>query len=423
MLANFWEITVQYLPYILIPLINAVVGWGTNWLALKMTFYPLDFVGIPPYGGWQGIIPSKAKEMAETSVDLLTEKLLDVQELFERIDPTIIAQEMRSEVERLCRQIIDEAMRAQAPLAWKVLPQLGKQEVYKKAYANLPNIVAEMMDDIKADIDNLLDVKKMTVDILIEDKQLLNDIFEECGKEEFKFIEKSGIYFGFMFGLIQSVVWYFVQENSWWADVTLFDWHAGNMQWIILIFFGLLVGLATNMIALKIIFYPLEPVNLGFYKLQGLFIKRQQEVSLVYARIISENILTMPHLFDTLTRGYKSDQLTKLIRKHIDNAVNEGIGSNKTLFELMAGKDRINIAKNIATYRFMEELPVSIRQVFDYAGKALNVEASLGEKMQRLSAHEFEGFLHPVFEADEWKLILVGGFLGAVAGAMQLLMF
>jgi uncharacterized membrane protein YheB (UPF0754 family) len=423
MLANFWEITFQYLPYSLIPLINAVVGWSTNWLALKMTFYPLDFIGIPPYGGWQGIIPSKAKDMAEKSVDLLTEKLLDVEELFDRIDPARVAKEMRTEIERLSRQIIDEAMRAQAPLAWTVLPKQGKQEVYKRAYANLPKIVEEMMADIKADIDNLFDVKKMTVDILIEDKQLLNDIFEECGKEEFKFIEKSGIYFGFIFGLIQSVVWYFVQENSWWADITLFGWHAGIMLWIILIFFGLLVGLATNMIALKIIFYPLEPVNLGFYKLQGLFIKRQQEVSLIYARIIAENILTMPHIFDTLIRGYQSDKLTALVRKHIDNAVNEGIGSNKTLVELMAGKNRINIAKNIATYRFMEELPVSIRQIFDYAGKSLNVETSLGEKMQTLSAKEFEGFLHPVFEEDEWKLILVGGFLGALAGAMQLLMF
>ena len=89
----------------------------------------------------------------------------------------------------------------------------------------------------------------------------------------------------------------------------------------------------------------------------------------------------------------------------------------------MAGKNKITIAKNIATYRFMEELPISIRKIFDYASEALSVADTLEEKMQGLSAVEFEGFLHPVFEADEWKLILVGGFLGAVAGALQLLMF
>jgi ABC-type uncharacterized transport system permease subunit len=30
----------------LIPLIAAFVGWFTNWLAVKMIFYPVSFVGL-----------------------------------------------------------------------------------------------------------------------------------------------------------------------------------------------------------------------------------------------------------------------------------------------------------------------------------------------------------------------------------------
>jgi len=33
-----------------------------------------------------------------------------------------------------------------------------------------------------------------------------------CGHKELKFIERSGAYFGFLFGLIQAVVWFFVPE-------------------------------------------------------------------------------------------------------------------------------------------------------------------------------------------------------------------
>lgn len=40
--------------------------------------------------------------------------------------------------------------------------------------------------------------------------------------------------------------------------------------------------------------------------------------------------------------------------------------------------------------------------------------------MQGLSPAEFEGVLHPVFEEDEWKLILVGAALGAAVGVFQL---
>lgn len=41
--------------------------------------------------------------------------------------------------------------------------------------------------------------------------------------------------------------------------------------------------------------------------------------------------------------------------------------------------------------------------------------------MRALSSEEFEGVLHPVFEEDELKLILVGGALGAAVGVFQLL--
>lgn len=36
-----------------------------------------------------------------------------------------------------------------------------------------------------------------------------------------------------------------------------------------------------------------------------------------------------------------------------------------------------------------------------------------------MPAQEFIGILRPAFQADEWKLILIGGVLGAGAGALQ----
>ena len=41
------------------------------------------------------------------------------------------------------------------------------------------------------------------------------------------------------------------------------------------------------------------------------------------------------------------------------------------------------------------------------------------EEMGRLSSAEFERVLHPVFEEDEWTLILIGTALGGIAGVLQ----
>mgnify|MGYP000020283350 CR=1 FL=1 len=43
-------------------------------------------------------------------------------------------------------------------------------------------------------------------------KEQLNEVFLRCGQKELKFIERSGAYFGFLFGLVQAVVWFFVPE-------------------------------------------------------------------------------------------------------------------------------------------------------------------------------------------------------------------
>lgn len=65
--------------HLMIPLIAAFVGWFTNWLAVQMIFYPIEFRGIPLYRrhevplgllGWQGIIPCKTRPMTQVMVHM-----------------------------------------------------------------------------------------------------------------------------------------------------------------------------------------------------------------------------------------------------------------------------------------------------------------------------------------------------------------
>ena len=62
---------------LLIPVFSGIIGWFTNVVAVKMMFKPTDFVGIPPFLGWQGIVPANAIRLATTGHQLVTAKLLD----------------------------------------------------------------------------------------------------------------------------------------------------------------------------------------------------------------------------------------------------------------------------------------------------------------------------------------------------------
>lgn len=81
-----------------------------------MTFNPLEFwplelfrVEGQPWGlfGWQGIIPSKAGMMTGMLYDAFIQKVLDVEEIFSRIDPEKVSELTADEmqVRRLLRSL------------------------------------------------------------------------------------------------------------------------------------------------------------------------------------------------------------------------------------------------------------------------------------------------------------------------------
>jgi uncharacterized membrane protein YheB (UPF0754 family) len=389
--------------YLLIPVINAIVGWGTNVLALKMTFYPLDFIGIPPYLGWQGIIPSKAGVMAGKSVDLITEKLISVEERFANIEPAVVVNKMQPEIEKLSHRVINEVMESQTPLLWLGLPGPIKANIYAKASKDLPGIVEEMIQEIKDHITELFDLKHMVIKTLVNNKALLNEIFIKCGEKEFKFIERSGLYFGFIFGLIQMIIWWNFQP--WW----------------LLPLAGLFVGYATNWLALKLIFNPLNPIRIGPWVFQGVFLKRQKEVANAYSELVAEEIMNSRNIFDTILHGNASGKLIQIIREHVSRAVETTAGNSKELLQFISGKDKFETAKNVAASGVIEDIRVTTRQLYEYTEEALDMENTLKSRMVGLPPAEFQGFLRPAFQEDEFKLILVGAFLGFLAGLGQLL--
>lgn len=69
----------------------------------------------------------------------------------------------------------------------------------------------------------------------------------------------------------------------------------------------------------------------------------------------------------------------------------------------------------------MAVVPNKIKEprVQAYFDGAIGMERTIREKMEALPYKDFEQLLHPVFQADEWKLIVVGGGLGLAIGLLQ----
>lgn len=386
-----------------IPFTYGFVGWWTNWVALKMTFYPLKFWGIPPYLGWQGIIPRKAHKMASKAVDVITEKLLDIEEVFDRVDPVKVEQTMLPIlIESIHESTIEFANSLDKGL-WDRLPQVVRDEINFKIDRQSRECIRRVSHGLKTNIKEFFDVKALVLKNLTgPNVGLIVEMFQKVGGPEFRFIERSGFYFGFLLGLIQMVFWIFF-PISWTLPLQ-----------------GIIVGYLTNYLALEMIFRPLRPkVILGF-SYQGLFIKRQTEVSKSYAKIVAEKILNPRNVLDEILYGKMAEEVTQ----YIQQAVREQVDSIATIAKpaiFTFGKyDTFIDMKHKIAQNLSEKATASSYHLEDYLYSAFDLEKSMGEKMAQLTPEEFEVILRSAFQEDEWLLILVGAVLGALVGYGQI---
>ncbi len=395
---NFWS---DPWLYISIPIICALVGWGTNSLAIKMAFKPLNFVGIPPFLGWQGVIPRMADKIARDTVDTMSETLLDLDELFGKLDSKRIIEEVEPIMPEMIETIINKVMLAEAPKAWEALPVAIKKRIYKKVQAEAPDIITTMLAAFQENIDDVFDVRHMLISNLVSDIEVLCKIFEKSASEEMKFIAKSGIYFGFLFGVAEMFLW-LVYPESWVLPVG-----------------GALVGYLTNVLALKMIFDPKQPKKIGPFTIHGLFFRRQDEIAVEQGMLIAEEIFNPEKVAAAVLKGPSSDKLFKLINKHMQDAFDQFSGYAKPLVVMTVGTERYIAIKEKAIEETIDSLEDSMKHLHAYVEEAMDVENTVIEKVKLLSPEQFERMIRPIFEEDEWMMTFGGGVLGLLVGCFQ----
>ncbi len=392
----------EFWKHVSIPFVAGIIGWVTNWVAIQLTFKPLEFVGLRPYLGWQGIIPSKAGKMAEIFVDKTMFRLGTLKELFLSMEPDLISSHISRVMDGRLEAYTDEILYLRHPRVWRLLPGPVRDNVYRRVREEMPRLIENLMADAADEIEDLIDFKRMLVTRLEGDKDLLNRLFLEAGTQEFKFIVRSGLYFGFLFGLIQLTVWIFYK--SWW----------------VLPAFGILVGYATNWLAINMIFRPLHPRKVGPWTVHGMFLRRQREVAAAWCRLVTTEIITLQHIIYEMLYGPGAERAKALIKRHIRPVADRVLETYAPAAQLMVAEDTLDDIRDSVG----EKAVAVSTDPFDHwpfnRDRAKRAEALLRERMESLPPREFQDLLRPCFEEDELKLILTGAVLGFLAGLGQL---
>lgn len=433
MLSSLWHSIVTH-PELwailsIVP-VTALVTWAHVGMALGMLFYPIRFWGIKikgmPWGlqglGWQGIVADKAGKIAGVIVDQTLSKLGSLEEFFQAMNPEEMAEFITQAVDHNLESLIDEIMMEQHGTLWRNMPYAIKRRIYGHAHSQVPSIMKALVLDLTYRVEDLVDMKRMIVTRMEEDRRLMVDMFLRIGKKEIKFIWKVSAVIGFLFGVVQMVLFYLVPQH-----------------WTVP-FFATIWGALTNWIAIWMVFNPVEPrifkapklftfkegfpyirpcvPHVGDYVWQGGFMKRQKEVSAVFAEIVVSELVTLENIMNEMMYGHQSSETRKLMKSHLYELLEAPVVA--TTLKVGMDKEELDEFKDTILQKSIDATMIPIRDPELNQSRADKIFGMFKARLEALTPHEFQNLLRPAFKEDEMTLVVLGGITGFLAGWLHL---
>ncbi len=417
---DFWAV-LSIIP------VTAFVTWAHVWMALKMVFYPISFWGFhlgPIPVGWQGIVPRKAGRISGIITDNTLSKLGSLREFLNAMDPEDMARIIGEQVGFELEHLIDEVMLDRNAVLWENLPYSIKRRIYAQAHKQLPGVLRELVTELTLNVESLVDMREMVVSQMEGDRRLMVRMFLKVGQKEINFIWHISALIGMFFGIFQMIVWFLV------------PWH-----WTVP-FWAAIWGFLTNWIAIWMVFNPVEPhyvkypqffkltenrqfpwikpviPRIGTYNIQGAFMKRQEEVSDVFATVVTEDLITLKSIMTEMMYGERKVKTRRIIKRHINQIMETP--KVRTSLQLVMGPSEYAKLKTDLVDRSIE---ITMEPMCDpefNASRAKKIFTMFRDRIRLLTPKEFQNLLRPAFQEDEWILIVLGGVTGFAAGLIHL---
>lgn len=195
----------------LLPFIAALIGWMTNYIAVKMLFHPKEpkkFIGIT----FQGVFPKRQNALAEKLGQLVADELFSISDVSAKIKEFATSDEAMNEVGKR----IEMTIRNKLVQAFPMLAMFLSDEMVEKVTGLFKNELKDFLSATSQGMGEKLE-ENLNVQEMVKERvnafssEKLEELLNQLMKKEFKFIELVGAILGFFIGCIQLVISLFAQ--------------------------------------------------------------------------------------------------------------------------------------------------------------------------------------------------------------------
>jgi uncharacterized membrane protein YheB (UPF0754 family) len=189
-----------------IPFIAALIGWFTNWVAIKMLFRPQ----IPTkffFVTFHGVFPKNQKKVASKLGLVIATELFSSKEIRYRM--THKTDPIRKVIEEKIDFYLANTFPEKHPIISALFGQKRKAGIKDDLIAEVEKAAPDVIDQYLTSIEEEIDVAEIVKEKIENlSPSRLEELIMGILKKEFKFIENIGAVIGFLIGLMQVGIVY-----------------------------------------------------------------------------------------------------------------------------------------------------------------------------------------------------------------------
>ena len=187
----------------LLPIIAALIGWMTNYVAVKMLFHPKTATKILGFT-FHGVFPKRQKALAEKLADLVAEELFSISDVSSKIKEFATSDDAMNEVGRRIEMTIRNKLVKSFPMLAMFLSDEMVEKVTGLFQNELKDFLTETSTGLGEKLEESMDIREMVQDrVNAFSSEKLEQLLNQLMKKEFRFIEIVGAVLGFLIGCLQ----------------------------------------------------------------------------------------------------------------------------------------------------------------------------------------------------------------------------
>jgi uncharacterized membrane protein YheB (UPF0754 family) len=189
-----------------LPLIGALIGWLTNYIAIKMLFHPKNEIKIF-FISLQGIFPKRQQDFARKLGEVVSTELLSAQEVTAHLKEKATSETVLNHI----AMRLEEGIAKRLPRAFPVLAMFMSNDLTEKIKSvlleQISSLNEELIDMLSGELEEELDVQGIVEEKVASfSSDKLEELLFSIMRREFKFVEGVGAVLGFMIGLLQILL-------------------------------------------------------------------------------------------------------------------------------------------------------------------------------------------------------------------------